>query len=264
LIGSPRRVVVRRKVAGRRSYQIMKPGIDLVGSESAAVIFIEPTSALSRIRDVEGLLSSRKGLVRVCDPYVDGRTLDFLAECSGASELRLLTVNITRPTTFNRDLKAFRTEHSTLPIEVCVASKGVLHDRYLIDDKDLLLFGTSLNGLGSKQSFVVAAGEDLRDIVRAAFEPMWTSATPVVWYTRTWQQHSTWEASAGAGFRSWCSHRTPTSLWRRYRHSGHLERGGFGESLRLDVDPIRPDTQVVVGIKDDGQGRRGWPPCART
>jgi hypothetical protein len=28
---------------------------------------------------------------------------------------------------------------------------------------------------------------------------------------------------------------------------------GAGGGVRLDVDPIRPDTQVVVGIKDDGQ-----------
>lgn len=43
-----------------------------------------------------------------------------------------------------------------------MAAHGVLHDRYAIHDDGMLLFGTSLNGLGLKQTFVVALGQDIR------------------------------------------------------------------------------------------------------
>jgi hypothetical protein len=37
----------------------------------------------------------------------------------------------------------------------------------------MLMFGTSLNGLGLKQSFVVALGSDVRAAALAAFEATW-------------------------------------------------------------------------------------------
>jgi hypothetical protein len=65
-----------------------------------------------------------------------------------------------------------------LGLEVKVLAPGVLHDRYVIDDSQLLLFGTSLNNLGAKQTFVVAAGEDLRRVVVSAFNDGWSKAAP--------------------------------------------------------------------------------------
>ena len=80
------------------------------------------------------------------------------------------------------------------------------------------------------------------------------SGDVVVWDTRTWQQHSTWEASLGAGVRSLMF--TPDSDF--------IVAGGTGAAalwsvegasggVRLDVDPIQPEAQAVVGIKDDGR-----------
>jgi WD40 repeat protein len=81
-----------------------------------------------------------------------------------------------------------------------------------------------------------------------------SSGDVVVWDTRMWQQHSTWEASVGAGVRSLVF--TPDSDFIVAGGTGTAaiwNVAGSGEGVRLDVDPIRPDTQVVVGIKDDGQ-----------
>jgi hypothetical protein len=179
ILNGESKTVARRRASKRRAYQIMQAGIEEIAHVSPTVMFVDPVQALSKIREIETILASRTGVVRVCDPYVDGRTLDFLAECRGGSELRLLTVNIKKATVFHRDLKAFRQQHSLLPIEVRVATGGQLHDRYMVDDDSLLLFGTSFNSLGSKQSFVVAVGEDVRKTVLQAFEAMWSSATPV-------------------------------------------------------------------------------------
>ena len=92
-----------------------------------------------------------------CRSLRDGRTLDLLAACTNADEIRLLTANIAKPTPFTRDLEGFRREHK-VPIMVVQVAPGVLHDRYAIDDYGMVLFGTSLNGIGKKQTFVVAVG----------------------------------------------------------------------------------------------------------
>jgi hypothetical protein len=172
------RQVARRTVGGRRRYQVMEAGIAAVRSVETSVLFITPEDSLTSIRAVEDLLGSLHGEVRVCDPYVDTRTLDWLAGCTNATSIHVLTVNIKNKTVFQRDLAAFLRQHSTLGLEIRVLPAGVLHDRYVIDDNRLLLFGTSLNNLGAKQAFVIVAGEDLRATVIEAFGDGWAKATP--------------------------------------------------------------------------------------
>jgi hypothetical protein len=75
-------------------------------------------------------------------------------------------------------MKAFVTEHG-IALDARTLPHGVLHDRFLIHDDGMLMFGTSLNGLGLKQSFVVALGEDIRASVAATFDADWQRATPV-------------------------------------------------------------------------------------
>lgn len=178
LLADERHTVARRKKAGVRAYQIMQAGIDeVMTSASASVVFVEPKQALSKIRETEEILSGLQGMLSVCDPYVDGRTLDFLATCECATAIRLLTVNISKPNRFTRDVTAFNKEHAG-KLEVRIAIQKDLHDRYIIHDDGLLLLGTSLNGLGKKQSFVVALGPDIRTDVFAAFESRWQAAPP--------------------------------------------------------------------------------------
>ena len=171
--------VARRVSGGRRYYQVMDAGIAVVRSVKSSVLFITPQQSLTAIRAVEDILGTLKGFVRVCDPYVDGRTLDWLSSCQQATKLDLLTTNIkNRTTTFARDLAAFNRQHAALNLDVRVLPPGVLHDRYFIDDNQLVLFGTSLNNLGAKQTFVVAAGEDLRQAVISTLSDGWSKASP--------------------------------------------------------------------------------------
>ena len=92
---------------------------------------------------------------------MDGRTLDLLTDCKAATSIRLLTVHIDKRTAFERDVRAFRKEHGDI-LHVRVATQKVLHDRYIIHDDGMLFSGTSLSGLGLKQSVLVSLGEDLR------------------------------------------------------------------------------------------------------
>jgi len=177
LLAAERGTVARRKKAGVQAYQIMQAGVnEVVASASSTVVFVEPEQALSNIRQIEETLAGLQGALSVCDPYVDGRTLDFLAACESATAIRLLTVNINKPNVFARDVTAFNKEHGG-KLEVRVAAQKDLHDRYIVHENGLLLLGTSLNGFGKKQTFVVALGPDLRGDVAAAFDSRWQAAT---------------------------------------------------------------------------------------
>jgi hypothetical protein len=176
LLAAERRTVARHKKAGVRAYQIMQAGVNEVAAAASTVVFVEPEQALNNIREIEETLAALQGALSVCDPYVDGRTLDFLATCGSATTIRLLTVNINKPNPFARDVTAFNKEHGG-KLEVRVAAQKDLHDRYIIHDDGLLLLGTSLNGFGKKQTFVVALGPDIRGDVAAAFDSRWQAAT---------------------------------------------------------------------------------------
>lgn len=172
-------LAAKKRIRGKFHYQLMLAGVSLLEAKGSAVTFVDPTNALSQIRGLEGVLSELTGSVRVCDPYVDGKTLDFLAECMSAEGIQLLTHQVNRREKFRRDLDAFRRQYS-LAIEVRVADAGVLHDRYIIDGSSMLLIGTSLNSFARKQSFVVRVGEDVRRLVEKEFRSLWAKATVLV------------------------------------------------------------------------------------
>jgi hypothetical protein len=164
----------RSKVAGY--IRSCKQALTRYPSRGPGTVFVDPTQALSGIRETQGILADLQGDLSVCDPYVDGRTLDFLADCKAGTSIRLLTYNIKKPTAFERDVKAFNREHDS-PLEVRVATAKVLHDRYIIHEGGMLLLGTSLNGLGQKQSFVVSIGQDLRSTTLQAFDALWSEGS---------------------------------------------------------------------------------------
>lgn len=176
LFSRERVAVAQRDRGGLVEYQLMEAGAQEVLRTGPDVVFIEPETALTGIRTLESLLGSLSGTVRVVDPYVDGATLDMLSACTSATEIRLLTANIAKPERLKRDLEAFRREHP-VSIQVEQVHPGVLHDRYAIDDDGMVLFGTSLNGIGKKQTFVVALGRDMRSQSMDAFNRLWGTGT---------------------------------------------------------------------------------------
>ena len=178
ILAADRKAVAVSRNGGLRSYQVMKAGLDDLLSKGPDVLFIEPNKALTGLRSVQALMGSFTGLLRFCDPYVASASLDLLADATGVQEVRLLTVNVSKPEVFVRDLAALRKEHSAT-IEVRQAAAGTLHDRYGIDDDRMLHFGTSLNGLGKKQSFIVELGEDVRSSALSAFDAAWGAAKVV-------------------------------------------------------------------------------------
>jgi hypothetical protein len=159
---------------GMSYFRVMRRGEDevLVSTQS---IFIDPNKALSGIRAVEDICRSLSGVIRICDTYVDSRTLDYIAQMEQADSVHLLTENVQDSRRLKRDLAAFGNEHA-LPLEVRVASPGHLHDRYILHADGLLVIGAGLKDLGKKQSMVVALPAGFAHELDRAFERLWNSS----------------------------------------------------------------------------------------
>ena len=162
----------------RRAYQVMQPGIDRIEGTRDSVLFIEPEQALTRTRELQDLIGACSGVVKICDPYFAPRSLDLLTELKKARELRILTYNVDKQNVVKRDAQLLAKELG-IPVQVRRAPDRRLHDRYIIDDQSMFVLGTSLNGIGSKQSIVVTVGQDLREVADGAFDRTWALATPL-------------------------------------------------------------------------------------
>lgn len=170
-------LVDRKKKDGRWHFGLLRAGEERVSAPPSAIMFVDPAKAVQAVIGLQSLLSQCQGVVRLCDPYFDLATLQHLDACSAASEIRVLTRNV-------KDGGALRALHAAFGtqgriVNVRVAAANVLHDRYLIDSSGMRILGTSLNGFGKKQGFVISAGADMRTAMVAVFDGHWAAAT--VW-----------------------------------------------------------------------------------
>jgi hypothetical protein len=109
--------------------------------------------------------------VSVCDPYVDSTTLDLLASAQEATGFRILTAKVQNARALKSECWAFA--HQQAPVEVRIALKATLHDRYVISDSSMLYVGHSLKDIGSREAFIIQLGEDVRDAMVRVFETHW-------------------------------------------------------------------------------------------
>lgn len=175
LLQSNRDLAGRRKHDRHWQYMVLQAGCDRFSSAGSSIVFVDPGKAMQATLSLHSFLQSLSGTARICDPYLDPTTLDHLSACAHALAIRLLTKNVKDSGRVRTLLSAARTEGRN--IEVRVTASAPLHDRYVIDDKKMLILGTSLNGFGKKQGFVVQAGEDVRCIVVQAFDNAWAAGT---------------------------------------------------------------------------------------
>jgi hypothetical protein len=176
ILQKERGTVARRRRQGRYRYKIMRQGIEEIAPASLSSLYVDPEKALTQIRKMEEILASLKGDLRICDPYIENKTIDFIAECKSASSIKLLTSNVLKDTKLRRDFAAYDKEY-TSKLEIRISLNSVLHDRYILHADGMLLMGASLNGFAKKQSFVVSLGRDIRAATEVAFNRVWASAT---------------------------------------------------------------------------------------
>ncbi len=175
LLRANRQLAERRKRSRKWQYLALQAGTEMVGAAAKGILFIDPSKAIRATLSLHAFLGTLAGTAMICDPYVDGGTLDHLSACPKELRIRLLTKNVKDGGRVRALLAATRAEGRYL--EVRVAASAPLHDRYIIDDTRMLILGTSLNGFGKKQSFVVEVGKDVRFIVSKAFDAAWLGGT---------------------------------------------------------------------------------------
>lgn len=176
LLNSNKEFAQRKKSGGRWYYKILKNGADKVQKQSS-VILVEPTKAVQAVCTMQSLLSKLTGTVKICDPYVDETIFQFLDSCAPSISINILCKNPKNIPQIKLLLSAHKTQGRS--IELRNASLNVLHDRYIIDSNSMVILGTSFNGLGKKQAFVIRVGQDMRSICETYFDNLWANATPV-------------------------------------------------------------------------------------
>ncbi|MFC1753567.1 hypothetical protein ACFL96_09280 [Thermoproteota archaeon] len=157
------------------TYKLMEKGRKtIVKTQLKNEIHIQPGKPYSSKNILtKEVLSTIKGDLRICDPYVGARVLDLLVSLSKSHKIRILTCNIEdKPKgVFQRALKDLIDEG--YDIEVRIYQKSELHDRYLIDDHNLWVVGHSIKDIGGKECFVYCGGPDLRSSSLEMYNRRW-------------------------------------------------------------------------------------------
>lgn len=164
------------KQNGRWVFTPSRKAMDAVTGANDAIQLIDPSKAVIATARLHDTLSSLTGLIRVCDPYLDQTSLQHLDAIQPKTTVRVLSFNITDTGTARSLVNAFAAKGVAL--EIRRAHAGVLHDRYIIAGNSVLILGTSLNGFGKKQCFVIRAGQTIAQSLTATFDDLWRNGTP--------------------------------------------------------------------------------------
>src|SRR5579885_2763406 len=112
ILQKERGTVAKRRHQGCTRYKIMRRGIDEITPASLSSIYVDPERALTQIRKMEEILASLKGDLKICDPYIENKTIDFIAECRSASSIKLLSSNVLKETKLRRDFAPYDKEYT--------------------------------------------------------------------------------------------------------------------------------------------------------
>lgn len=156
-----------------RGRKITLSGEKLLWKRVPNILFIDPSAPLTGRRQVQQVMSELQGKVRICDPWIGEKTLDVLAQMTSVVSIQMLSHNI--DSLDRQTCKDFTTEYG-IPLSIRSTKKDVIHDRYIIHKRGLVTVGTSLNGLGNKQTFVVKEGSDIANAVGKRFQELWGPA----------------------------------------------------------------------------------------
>jgi hypothetical protein len=175
------------KENGKIYFEIMKPGKDyllsLVKIGSIDVFYFEPHKKFTSRILARNLLSSLKGELKIVDPYCGTRGLEILKELKQPIQFltQLDKLDSKDKKELLQNLPDFKSEFPN--IEIRNYSNNELHDRYIISDDALVIFGHSIKDLGNKESFAIFFRKDyvknINESLIEVFNRRWKEATVV-------------------------------------------------------------------------------------
>lgn len=130
-------------------------------------------------RTVESILEELTGNVLICETYLGKETLDLLRSIPAECTVRVL-MGVHKGIS-SGDFQRFTKERPKF--EFRQAQRGELHDRYVVDERGLMILGHGFKDLGKKESFAIFIEKPLMidnfQTISQAFDGRWQSATPV-------------------------------------------------------------------------------------
>jgi hypothetical protein len=151
---------------------------DLIGDTlSNRTYIIQAGKVFSGKRLLQEIIQNEIGMnLKLCDPYIGSRTLDFI-NIDKKCAIRILTQTIENKTNFQRELADFRREYPAITVEVKIYSKNALHDRYMLSDTTVWSIGSSLKDLGNKDTIINQLGQEVFSALEQMFETRWQEST---------------------------------------------------------------------------------------
>jgi len=154
-----------------------------LGGGGLSVIRFEggkPRTGRMRLGEV---LSSLKGLIRICDPYYGLRTLDSLDLVPNSCTVRFLTAKTNESARqIAGALKDFKRERPNVEFRIA-DDPAQLHDRYVLSVDKIILVGHGLKDIGGKESFLVQIDAHLaKGIISRTvsdFDSRWSSGNTI-------------------------------------------------------------------------------------
>lgn len=167
----------------KNGFKLMRTGQEelLKQMRRDRITLLEPGKPFSAGVELGNLFSQVTGKeLKINDPYVDEKTLDVIHKHFSDKKIsiKILTSKVNNEKRFKSSLTKIKIEG--INIEVNKIRKGIIHDRYFIDDKHFWLCGNSLNNLGNKESFIVMLDDNaIYQSMLQTFNSRWQSATTV-------------------------------------------------------------------------------------
>lgn len=148
------------------------------------LVYVKTGTPRTARKQLGGILEGLSGVVRILDPYYGKRTLDVLELIPDSCEVRFLTAKTTEnEARLRRAISDFRKEHRATYMRIYPRPRNI-HDRYIIDDRELLIIGHGLKDIGGRESFIIRidesiAGGIVREI-RESFDAKWEESSPIL------------------------------------------------------------------------------------
>ncbi len=177
ILGKNSQFIVRKKIRNQWGYRILLFGEEFI-KESGVVLIIDPDNPISAISSLHEIMKNLIGDILICDPYLDKNSLNYLDSISVKNKVSLLSQKLDVNGEFKSLILGLRKKG--LNIEIRKTTKKILHDRYIIEKDRIYFLGTSLNGIGNKQSFIFKMESGIRDSIEKLFISYWASAQIIV------------------------------------------------------------------------------------
>ena len=139
-------------------------------------IVLAPGSPFSGHLELTKILSSVIEYVKICDPWVDIKTLEVLLSIPSSISIKLLTGDSGKSKKFQSASKAFQVERQLYEMRVGTG----LHDRFIITKNRGWLLGSSIKDFGKKFTAMTLLPDNDAKETEKIYDDLWKNALVLI------------------------------------------------------------------------------------